>query len=406
MFKKRTLSKFLKEANKNFPALLITGPRQVGKTTLLKNLSKGKYTYITLDDPEMKLLAKEDPKLFLQRFAPPLIIDEIQYAPELLPIIKMIIDKDRKNGMFWLTGSQQFHLMKNVSESLAGRVAILDLQGLSQSEKNNNPNMDSFLPTKDYLNGRDKICQKFDLLKLYEIIWKGSFPEVFLLNKNQWELFYTSYIQTYIERDVRDLVQVKNKKTFFKFLQIIAARTGQLVNYSDLANSIGIDLKTVKSWISILEASRLIYILEPYYSNLTKRLTKTQKLYFLDTGLCCYLTGWDNSKVLEKGAMSGEIFETYVISEMLKSYWHNGKRAPFFFYRDKEKREIDLLIYKNGTLYPIEIKKKSNPSKKDIKHFDVLNKLNVEIGHGIVICLSDKILPINVDVDMVPIGYI
>ena len=401
MYFKRTLSKFLQAASKTFPVIFITGPRQVGKTTLLEHSSVEDRAYVTLDDPQIRLLAKNDPAMFFQRYQAPLLIDEVQYAPELFSYIKMIADKEKRTGMFWLTGSQQFHLMKNISESLAGRVAILDLQGLSQREKFNKPIQQPFLPA----NNLEKVAD-LDLKSVYEIILKGSYPALYAREDVDRRLFYSSYLRTYLERDVRDLLKISDEQKFITFLQVAAARTGQLLNYADIARDVSVSQNTIKSWISILQTSGLIYLLQPYYNNITSRAIKTPKLYFLDTGLCCYLTGWNTSETLETSAMSGAIFETYVVSEIIKSYWHNGKQIQIYFYRDKEKKEIDILIEENGKLYPIEIKKSANPSTKDIKNFSVLDSISKPKGQGAIICFSNNYLPLNKDVTIIPVSYL
>lgn len=401
MYFKRTLSSFLQDASKTFPVVFITGPRQVGKTTLLEHLLEEDRAYVTLDDPQIRLLAKNDPAMFFQRYKAPLLIDEIQYAAELFSYIKMIVDKEKKTGMFWLTGSQQFHLMKNISESLAGRVAILDLQGLSQNEKFNNPIRPPFLPA----NNLEKVAD-LDLKSVYEIILKGSYPALYAREDVDRRLFYSSYLRTYLERDVRDLLKISDEQKFITFLQVAAARTGQLLNYADIARDVDVSLNTIKSWISILQTSGLIYLLQPYYNNINSRAIKTPKLYFLDTGLCCYLTGWNSSETLEASAMSGAIFETYVVSEIIKSYWHNGKQIQIYFYRDKEKKEIDVLIEENGKLYPIEIKKSANPATKDIKNFSMLDTISKPKGQGAIICFSNNYLPLTKDVTIIPVSYL
>lgn len=401
MYFKRTLSESLQKASETFPIVFITGPRQVGKTTLLEHLSEEERIYVTLDDPEIRALAKRDPSLFFQRFKAPLLIDEAQYAPELFSYLKMIVDKEKKNGMFWLTGSQQFHLMKNISESLAGRVVILDLQGLSQCEKFNNPLHPPFLPA----NNLGKVAE-LDLKSVYELILKGSYPALYAQENVDRTLFYSSYLRTYLERDVRDLLNISDEQKFITFLKVAAARTGQLLNYADIARNVDVSQNTIKSWISILQTSGLIYLLQPYYNNITSRAIKTPKLYFLDTGLCCYLTGWDNAQTLETGAMCGAIFETYVVSEILKSYWHNGKQVQLYFYRDKEKKEIDILIEKDGKLYPIEIKKSANPTTRDVKNFSVLDSISKPKGHGAVICFSNNYLPLTKDISIIPVSYL
>jgi predicted AAA+ superfamily ATPase len=309
--------------------------------------------------------------------------------------------------MFWLTGSQQFHLMKNVSESLAGRVAILNLLGFSLAEERGAAaNALPFLPTQDSVAKRASSAETLLLPQIYHKIWRGSFPLIALEDGRTWETFYASYVQTYLQRDVRDFTRVGDEQLFLKFLQAAAARTGGLINYADMARDIGISEPTVKAWLSILEASGLVYMLMPYHSNQTKRLVKAPKLYFLDTGLCSYLTGWYNAEVLEKGAMNGAIFETFVISELIKTYWHNGRAAPFFFYRDRDSREIDLVIAENGTLYPIEIKKTATPGKEMVKHFEALNRLKLPVGQGAIICARETHSPIIRDVFSVPVGYI
>lgn len=403
MYLKRTLEESIKKATKTFSVVLITGPRQVGKTTVLKNCED--RTYVSLDNPLLRDFAKEDPELFLERYSTPLLIDEIQYAPELLPYIKIHVDEKQQKGMYWLTGSQQFHLMKDVSESLAGRVAILNLLGFSQSEKFKNPHRPSFIPTKEYFDKAKKDAGKIELNELYEIIYKGSYPAMNTDQETDWEMFYSSYLQTYIERDLRDLKSISDEQLFLKFIRIVAARTSQVLNYTDIANATGISVPTVKSWISLLVTSGIVYLLEPYYNNINSRIIKSPKLYFLDTGLCAYLTQWTDPKVLEAGAMSGAFFETYVISEIIKSYWHNGKRAPIYYYRDKDKKEIDLLIEHDGKLHPIEIKKTSKPDKSMIRNFDVLwNK--VKIGSGGIICLSSEFIPLSTENNIIPLSFI
>lgn len=406
MYIKRTIEKSIERANKFFPVVLVTGPRQVGKTTVLQNCEKQPRTYVSLDTLENRELAKNDPTLFLQRYPAPVLIDEIQYAPELFPYIKASVDKEKKSGMYWLTGSQQFHLMKNVSESLAGRVGILQLEGLSQDEKNGHPDVPPFLPTEEYIKTKVQNATETDLLKIYELIWKGSYPKLYPADNDYWAVFYESYMQTYIERDIKALSAVGNELDFVKFMRALAARTGEMLNYSELANDVGVSQPTIKSWLSILQASGLVYILRPYYNNVSNRFIKTPKVYFMDTGLACYLTGWKTPEVLESGAMSGNMFETYVVSEIIKSYWHNGKQPDIYYYRDKDKREIDVLLHENGTLYPVEIKKKSNPDKGDIKAFNVIEALKQKRGTGAVVCMAQTHLPLTEDVNIIPVGYL
>lgn len=395
MYIQRTLEFFLKQVSRQFPVLLVTGPRQVGKTTILKHLSQGIRKYVTLDNPHIAQLANEDPSLFLQRFTPPVLIDEIQYAPGLLPYIKMIVDEQHMPGAFWLTGSQQFQLMKNISESLAGRVGIVSLLGLSLKEQQHHPKIaEPFLPVEKQLQTRAEYSPSLSLQELYRIIWQGSFPALHISQFDR-DLFYSSYVQTYLQRDIRDLANVSDSHVFLKFLRAAAARTGQLLNMADMARDCGITPTTAKHWLAILEASGIIYLLEPYYNNLTKRLIKTPKLYFLDTGLCAYLTEWSSHETLEAGAMSGAILETFIFTEILKSYWHNGKRAPLYFYRNSDKKEIDLLIIQDEVIYPLEFKKSSKADKSITQQFKILNGLHKKIGNGGVICLGTSLLPMT-----------
>jgi hypothetical protein len=387
--------------------MLVVGARQVGKTTFLQHMRVAKRSYVTLDDPLVLNLAKQDPSLFIQRFPPPVLIDEIQYAPELLPHIKMEVDRRRKAGSFWLTGSQQFHLMKGVSESLAGRVGIVQLLGLSRRElfgqgRSSRP----FLPTPNGIGKRAEAERGATLGELYRIIWRGAFPAFALSRRADRDLFYSSYVQTYLQRDVRDLARVGDEMSFLRFLRAAAARSGQLLNMAELARDAGIAPNTAKSWISILQTSGIVYLLEPYHTNLTKRIVKTPKLYFLDTGLCSWLTEWTSPKTLEAGAMSGAILETWIVSEILKSWWHNGRRASFYFYRDKDQKEIDLLILQDGIIYPLEIKKTASPGIEAVRHFATLEKLGYPVGHGGVVCLVPASLPLTATTSSIPVSAI
>ncbi|WP_192483036.1 MULTISPECIES: ATP-binding protein [Cysteiniphilum] len=415
MIVQRTLHDVVHNAAQSFPVILVTGARQIGKTTLLQSCTD-KYAYVTLDDLDLRELATRDPALFLQRYKPPLIIDEVQYAPELFSYIKIVVDREKKAGMFWLTGSQKFHLMKNVTESLAGRVAIIDMLGFSQAEINNQADQSQpFLPSVAWIEYARAHAVKKDLMEVYQHIWRGSFPRLWQQNgDNQTlsasamdrDMFYSAYVQTYLQRDVQDLTQVGDILSFNKFLKAVAARTSQLLNYADIARDVGIDQKTAKSWLSILEASGIVYLLPPYYNNITKRLIKTPKVYMLDTGLCAYLTNWTSPETLELGAMSGAILETYMLSEILKSYWHNGKQAPFYFYRDADQREVDLLIEQNNQLYPVEFKKTATPSRTASKHFSVLKNLDKKVAEGAVICLKESDGLLSESVSYIPVSYL
>ena len=399
MFFTRTLFETLERASRTFPAVLVTGPRQVGKTTLLEQAAESGRTRVTLDDPIIRELACRDPALFFQRFQPPLLIDEVQYAPQLFPHIKMTVDRERQNGLFWMTGSQQFHLMRGVTESLAGRVAILQLQGLSQAEKCDTPQRPPFMPGNTPATSRS-----LSLRDVYRLIQLGSFPALHANPEVDAQTFYASYVRTYLARDVSDVLRVSDTMRFLRFMKIAAARTGQLLNCADMARDAEVSPNTLKSWLSVLEASGIIHLLPPWHANLATRLVKMPKLYFLDTGLCCHLTGWNNPEVLESGAMGGAFLETYVVSEILKSHWHHGRAVSLCFYRDKEKREIDLLLESNGLLHPIEIKKTASPAPSDVRVFDYLRTRGHPMGPGALICFSPHHFPLSRGVDCVPVG--
>lgn len=403
----RTLSQTILSISASFPVLMLTGARQVGKTTLLEMCAQGTRAYVTLDDLDARHLAQTDPALFLQTWQPPLIIDEIQYAPQLLSAIKMAVDRDKRNGLFWLTGSQKFHLMRGITESLAGRVAIVDLLGLSQAELDGRAlGARPFVPTPEWIAQARQTTRSSGLMGAFERIWLGSYPRLIEQGPKLRDVFYRSYIQTYIQRDVQDILKVSDPLTFNRFLGVVAARTGQLLNYASLARDVDIDNKTAKSWLSVLEASGLVYLLQPYHRNLTKRMVKTPKLYFLDTGLAAYLTKWPTPESLEAGSMSGAILETWVVAEILKSYWHNGQEAPLYFYRDTDQREVDMVIEAGDTVYPVEFKKTASPSRTATRQFSVLEKLGKTVGHGAVVCFVERDIPLSQQVTAVPVQYL
>lgn len=420
---KRAAEDTVTKLSKMFPVLLVTGPRQVGKTTLLQRLAEAEQElgverkYVTLDDPDVRYLAKHDPALFLQRYTPPVLIDEIQYATELLPYIKMSVDRFKHKGDFWITGSQVFRLMNNVSESLAGRVGVVNLLGLSDAEIYQEPS-EPFSTDTERLVKRLSVTKPRGLNEIYRRIFKGSMPELYADENMDWETYYRSYVDTYLQRDIRDLAQVADEMQFYNFMTVVAAQTSKPLVYEELANSVGISAPTAKRWLSILVSSHIIALLQPYHNNVLKRVVKMPLLHFLDTGLAAYLLKWGSPEALERGAMSGAIFESYVFSEIYKSYLNAGKEPPFFYYRDKDQKEIDLLLYQNGVLSPVEIKKAASPGKAAIKNFHILDAvheakafgdlgtLKTEIGTGSVVCMANDLLPIDEKNWQVPVWLI
>ena len=403
MYKPRTLTRTIHQVSGAFPILLLTGPRQVGKTTLLEQCGRGR-SYVTLDDLEQRAIARDDPALFLQMHPAPATIDEVQYAPQLFGQLKLAVDKTKQPGMYWLTGSQKFHLMQGITETLAGRVAIIDLLGFSQAELDGRAEFNqAFAPTDEWLaNANATAGAPKQLMDIYRQIWLGAFPNPLLAGEAVRDIFYSSYVQTYIQRDVRALSRVGDELAFHRLLRAAAARTGQLVNFADLARDVDIDQKTAKAWLSILETAGLVHLLRPYHSNVTKRLVKTPKLYFLDTGLCAYLTGWSSPQTLEAGAMSGAILETWMFAEILKSYWHNGLEARFHFYRDRDRREVDLLIERDNQIHPVEFKKTASPSRSAAGSFSALAKLDKPLGPGAVVCLKETAARLAKDIVAIP----
>jgi uncharacterized protein len=409
MYIDRHCEKSIKRMQKNFSALLITGSRQVGKTTMLKEIHPT-MNYVSLDDFKILQSAKDDPSLFFQVYKPPVIVDEVQYAPDLFRYVKMESDKNKEKGIFYMTGSQAFHLMKNVTESMAGRVGIIQLMGLSLREINKVHHYESFLPTTKHIEFMSEIAPKPDYWTIMNKIHKGSFPVMHESEKDdkEWRDFYTSYFRTYIERDVRQLTQIGDEASFMKFMQITAATTGQLLNYSSISKAIGKDITTVQRWMSILEASGIVYILPPYHKNVTKRVVKTPKLHFLDSGLACYLTGWNTAEQMALGAMAGKIFESFVFSEILKSYYNDGDvKPPLYFHRDSDGNEIDIIIQNGEFLYPVEVKLSGTPNKGDIKTFKYLEKIEgIKKGEGCIVCMSGEPLFINQMDRILPVTYL
>jgi predicted AAA+ superfamily ATPase len=411
---KRSVEKELKKLSESFPVIMITGSRQVGKTTLLNNMKEeNNVNYVSLDNLTIRRLAIEDPEMFLERYKPPIIIDEFQYAPDLLIYIKIIVDKKRQEhlkdekvkstGLYYLTGSQVFHTMKNISESLAGRVGLLELYPLSNREIENKKDS-LFLPEYEMLEKREK-SKRIEVDGIYEKILKGNYPELYSNEKIEKKAFFEAYIKTYIERDIRELISIRDETKFLKFIESIAVRTGQELNINDITNSVEINNHTAQDWLSILVSTGLVYLLQPYSNNNISRIVKRPKVYFMDTGLACFLAGYMDSVTLEKSAFNGAILETYVITEIIKSFANNGmdSRKYLYYYRDNNGKEIDLLIFYNNKVYPLEIKKSYNPGKEAIKNFDIIERFGVEAGNGGVICMTKELFPLDKNNNLIPI---
>ncbi|MDO4284113.1 MAG: ATP-binding protein [Eubacteriales bacterium] len=408
MYIRRHGEETVRQLAQMFGAVLVTGPRQVGKTTMLQEVTRETAGYATLDDPLNLLSAAEQSGTFLKDNPPPVFIDEVQRAPELFLQIKLLLDRDKKKGQFYLCGSQQFQMMQRVSESLAGRIGIVNLLGLSLRERFGVEERRPFLPVEEYWSRRDGEPVSVPYEQIWEIIHRGSMPELCAHPEFQWQMYYGAYVNAYIEKDVRSLAQVGDEVKFTRFLAVLASRVGQLLNLQSVAGEVGISQPTAERWLSILSASHIVYLLKPYANNLTSRAVKTPKLYFTDTGLACYLTKWNTPEVIRNGAMAGAFFENFVVAEVLKSYYNYGiLEPPLYFYRDKEKREIDLLIEENGTLYPLEIKKHADPTPSDLAHFVVLDKIaGRKRGTGGVICLYDRLATLRGEDRVIPVGYL
>lgn len=399
MYIKREIEPTIDAMLKQGKVVLVTGARQVGKTTVLKQHLGNDFNYVSMENPRDYLLAKEDAVLFFESKILPLIIDEVQRVPELFSPIKWIVDQSEEKGRIVLTGSQTYHLMKGVSESLAGRIRILEMPGLSLRElSGNSSSPHPYVPEvmADSLNS--------PLTDVWDLIHRGSMPE--LQDPNiDWDRFYTDYVAAYLERDVRELVNVKNEAKFYSFMVACAARTGQLLNASDIANTVDVDHKTVKAWLSVLQASNIVRVIEPFWPNIDKRLTKTPKIFFMDTGLVCHLTRWTTPDQLRNGAAAGHIFETFIVSEILKSFMNSGKSLHnVWFYRDTKKREIDLVIQDGHILHPVEIKVSATVKKDAVKNFACLENLpGYEVSFGHVICQTPEPYFITRTVQAVPV---
>ena len=417
---KRHIEPVVARRARNSKAILLTGPRQVGKSTLFKHLFSD-VNQVTFDDDLLLAQAAEDVGLFLLNNPCPLMIDEVQKCPSIFNRLKIVLDNTDKLSNFYLTGSQKLQLMENISDSLAGRISIVELDGLSLREINEVGFNQHFVPSAEYLNEREKYLKKYSA-DIWETIHRGSFPELYVNPEREWIDYYQSYVKTYLERDVNRLVKAKNHLTFVRFMTAVAARTGQVINYANIASELDVSEVTVKEWVSILEKSGIIYILKPYTASVLKRAVKTPKLYFRDTGLCCYLTRWLTPETLKNGAMAGAMFETFVINEILKSYSNEGLEYDFdvYYYNGKDKKkktetgkvievegEIDLIIQENGILYPIEIKMSTMPKASMASEFDVLDGIpDKKRGMGTIICLLDRKLYLRENLVALPLEYL
>ena len=402
----RNLESVVEQVTKEYTVVLLSGPRQVGKTTMLQKLMEGTDRgYVSLDDLNERNLAKTDPELFLQLHKPPVLIDEVQYAPELFTYIKINVDKNHAPGAFWLTGSQVFKLMRGVQESLAGRVAVLSMTTLSQAEISNGRMEPFSIDLESLLKRKDERIVA-DTEAIFERIFKGSMPAIVSGNSSNSNIFYSSYLTTYIERDVKELAEAIDSLKFLRFITAVAARCSQMLNVAEIARDADINQVQAKNWLGILETLGIIFYLHPYSNNLLKRLVKTPKLYFYDTGLVCYLTRWSSPQTLERGAMNGAILENYVVSEIAKTYMNCGQKPLMYYYRDKDAKEIDIVLEHDGVLNPLEIKKTSNPGTELTKIFSLLDKSSVPRSKGAILCMKPELSAIDKDNYIVPIWMI
>ena len=404
----RHLENRILEISKSYAAILLTGPRQSGKTTMLRRLAEKENAgrgYVTLDDLNERDMAKNDPKLFLQLHKPPVLIDEVQYAPELFTYIKIHIDEHHNPGDFWMTGSQIFRLMRGVQESLAGRVALLHMSPLSQREITGAPCVPFDTDWDRLIAEKDQI-PVVTAPELFARLWQGSMPGLVSGQYPDRSVFYSSYLSTYVERDVRELSGNVDALKFNRFVTAVAARASQLLNYNALAEDADIDIQTAKAWVNILETLGIIFLLHPYSNNVLKRAIKTPKVYFYDTGLVCYLTRWSSPEVAESGAMSGALLENYTVSEIMKSYQNAGHEPYLYFYRDRDAKEIDVILEGDGKLCPLEIKKTATPDKRLTRVFGVIDKAPLQRGTGAVLCMADRFSAFDRDNLIVPIWMI
>lgn len=392
----RELERKFTEASHFFKAVLVTGARQTGKTTMLRHLAEGTdRKYVSLDDMTVRELAQTDPVLFFQTYQPPVLIDEVQYAPQLFPQIKKICDNTDKTGLFWLTGSQQYNMIKNVGESLAGRVCILTLYSLSQQEKAGVTFDEALQFDFTVLSNRQKLVKPNNIIDVFEHIWKGGMPQVQDANEEMRREYYNSYVATYLMRDVTEAGGITDSGKFYRFLKACAALTGEQVNYATLAGSTEISEPTAKEWLTILQGLGVVYLLQPYANNALKRITKTPKLYFCDTGLCAFLSMWLTADTLREGSANGHFFENYVVMELVKHYAYSKENAQLSYYRDSNAKEIDILVEENGEIHPFEVKKSASPDKREVKKFELLDKAALPRGNGGIICMCEQPYPID-----------
>ena len=403
---KRDIEEKILSLSKEYSSILVTGPRQVGKTTVLRRLMTDDREYVSLDDMDERSLAKRDPAMFLQLHSTPIMIDEVQYAPELFSYIKMEIDKGAAPGTYWLTGSQAFKLMELAQESLAGRVAVLHMSSLSQHEIYGSGKCTPFTLELGALKEREKTNAPADIAEIYDRIWKGSMPGLASGKFSDRDVFYSSYLQTYIDRDVKEQVQLADPLLFRDFVRAAACRAGQMLNVHDIAQDVGVSDDTAKRWLQVLEKSDVIFFLRPYSNNLLKRTVKTPKMYFFDTGLVAYLTRYSSPEILANGAINGAILENFVVSELLKSYHNNARECLLWYYCDSNANEIDMVIESDGLLHPLEIKRSVNPGSELIGAFSHLDKASVPRGDGAILCMRPKLTAINSENYIVPIWMI
>lgn len=401
----RDIERLVIELAEEYPAILVTGPRQVGKSTMLEHLieqGKGDRRIVSLDDLTERALAKNDPAMFFQLHKPPVLIDEVQYAPELFLELKKMIDKGADPGSFWLTGSQPFRLMELAGESLAGRIAILPLSSLSQHEMHGSGTGGPFELKVDALQRRAEEYEPVDIEGLYARMYFGAMPALAARKYTNTNIFYSSYLQTYIERDVRELSGHIDALSFLSFMTATAARCSQMLNVQAIADDIGERSEKVKTWLNILERSGIIFYLHPYSNNQLKRTVKAPKLYFHDCGLVAHLAKWSGAQTMEAGAMSGAFMENYVVSEIRKSYLNAGLDVPFYYYRDRDSKEIDMVLESDGQLHPIEIKKTATPRTSMASAFRTLDKGSVPRGEGAIVCMAETLGALDSSLLVVP----